>query len=277
MAKMALLQHLLSELDGLLVAFSGGVDSTFLLATAHQVLGSRAWAATASSPIHPPEEGEAATRFCEDRGIEQIRFCPGEMDLPEFLSNPPDRCYICKGMMIRKLRDIAGGLGIDDVAHGANLDDRGDYRPGFKAAQEAGLLAPLVDAGLTKAEIRLLARDMGLSVWNKPAMACLASRIPYGSMITEEKLGAVHAAERALSAEGFSQVRVRHHGSVARIEVAPHELEKIMDPNVRRVVVEELRRIGFAHVALDLEGYETGKLNRELKSASGAAGPAAHL
>jgi len=247
------------------VAFSGGVDSTFLLTAAHEALGNRVWAATASSPLHPAGEQAAAAVFCKDRGIVHVRFSSNEMALPEFLSNPPERCYICKQAMMRKLFETAEELGIDHVAHGANVDDSNDYRPGFRAAAEAGILSPLVDAGLAKEEIRFLAKELGLSVWDKPAMACLASRIPYGTSITAEILKAVEEAEQALMDEGFRQVRVRHHGAVARVEVAPGELEKLMDETLRRAVVEKLRRIGFDHVALDLEGYETGKMNRALK------------
>jgi len=263
-SKQKRLETLLRTLDSLLVAFSGGVDSSFLLGAAHKVLGTRVRAATALSPIHPRGEQEKAARFCADRGIVQVRFDSGEMGLEEFLANPPERCYICKKNMIRRLFGIAGELGAAHVAHGANLDDQGDYRPGARAALEAGLLAPLVEAGLTKAEIRFLARDMGLSAWNSPAMACLATRIPYGDVITQQKLRAVEEAEEALLAEGFSQVRVRHHGAVARVEVAPHELEKITLERVRGAVVKKLRQIGFHHVALDLEGYVSGKMNREL-------------
>jgi len=258
----------LKSLDGLLVAFSGGVDSTFLLAVAREVLGARIVAATAASPVHPAGEGKQAAGFCIDRDIEHIRFASDEMSSPEFLANPPHRCYVCKQGMIRKLVAIAGERGIACVAHGANLDDMADYRPGFRAAVEAGLLAPLVDAGLRKDEVRFLAKEMGLSVWDKPAMACLATRIPYGSVITREKLHAVEAAERMLLDHGFSQVRVRHHGSVARLEVPPEDLDRIMKASIRQFVVEGLRCLGFDHVALDLEGYQPGKMNRELEQAA---------
>ena len=264
-AKKTKLTNRLKAMDGLVVAYSGGVDSTFLLAAAQEALGHRVWAATACSPLHPMAEQAMAAAFCKDRGIVQVRLPSDGLALPEFVANPPERCYICKRAIIGNLLDTAGELGIEHVAHGANVDDAHDYRPGFKAAEEAGILSPLVEADLTKKEIRFLAREMGLAVWNKPAMACLASRIPYGSAITAEKLKAVEAAEQALMAEGFRQVRVRHHGSVARVEVPPGEMERLMAVTVRRAVATKLRRIGFDHVALDLEGYETGKMNRALK------------
>ena len=247
------------------MAFSGGVDSTFLLAVARQTLGENVVAATSSSLIHPSRETETARRFTRDSGIKHIIFGSDEMSLPEFVSNPADRCYHCKGNLVKSLFDLARDAGVEHVAHGANMDDLKDYRPGFKAADEAGMIAPLIDARLHKSEIRLLAKEMGLSIWDKPAMACLASRIPYGEEITREKLEMVAQAEDFLEGNGFAQFRVRHHGSVARIEVKVSEIGRLVEPHLSNRVIKRFRQIGFSHIAVDLEGYISGSLNRILK------------
>jgi pyridinium-3,5-biscarboxylic acid mononucleotide sulfurtransferase len=254
----------LSNFDSLMVAFSGGIDSAFLLSAAREALGEKVSAATAVSPIHPRREQDEAVRFARDRGIDHILFKTDEMEIPEFVANGIDRCYYCKKALCGKLLRIAGERGIAPVAHGANLDDLEDYRPGLRAAEEAGVIAPLIDARLTKEEIRFLAKEMGLSEWNKPARACLASRFPYGCLITEKGLEMVESAEEFLSDQGVASVRVRHHGTVARIEVDPSEIDRIANQDTRKAISERLRRIGFAHVALDLEGYVSGKMNREI-------------
>jgi uncharacterized protein len=256
----------LSDLESLLVAYSGGVDSTFLLAVAQEALGEGVVGATAATPAYPSREKEAAVAFAEQRGISHILFESDETCIPEFIANNPDRCYHCKKSLSRELLEIADQKGIAHVAHAANTDDLGDYRPGMQAAVEMGLIAPLLDARLNKDEIRFLSREMGLPTWDKSAMACLASRIPYGETITEEKLRMVGEAETFLAGKGFKQYRVRYHGKVARIEVNTADLEKMIAPALREEVVQKFRAIGFQHIALDLEGYITGSLNRALKA-----------
>jgi pyridinium-3,5-biscarboxylic acid mononucleotide sulfurtransferase len=258
----------LAKLDALLVAFSGGVDSAFLLAAAREALGKKVVAATAVSPLHPRREQEAAAAFARNRGIVHILFQTHEMTLPEFVANDAHRCYYCKAALSEKLLRLARERGIPHVAHGANTDDVNDYRPGLRAAEEAGIMAPLIEARLSKAEIRFLAKEMGLSEWDKPAMACLASRFPYGSPITEKGLRMVEAAEAFLSDQGFSGVRVRHHGSVARIEAPFAAMDGMTCTEKRQEIVERLRQIGFEHIALDLEGYVSGKMNRGIEGES---------
>jgi uncharacterized protein len=254
----------LKDLRSLVVAFSGGVDSSFLLAVAYDVLKGKVMASTASSAIHPYRETEGALEFARERGIRHVVFKSKEMEIPDFVRNGPDRCYHCKRQLVETLFDIARREGMTHVAHGANLDDLSDYRPGFRAAQEAGVISPLIAAHLTKEEIRYLSMDSGLATWDRPVMACLASRIPYGSAITEEKLRMAEEAELFLLEHGFKDVRVRHHGSVARIETGIKEFETLMEAHLRRAIVERFRKIGFLHVAMDLEGYVPGKLNRDL-------------
>jgi len=255
----------LRKLNSLMVAFSGGVDSAFLLAAAREALGKKAAAATAVSPIHPRREREEAVGFARDRGIAHFLFGTNEMEIPEFIANDIDRCYHCKRALCGKLLRLARDKGMGPVAHGANVDDLEDYRPGFRAAKEAGIMAPLIDADLSKEEIRFLAKEMGLFEWDKPSMACLASRFPYGCPISEQGLGMVEAAEAFLWAEGFKCIRVRHHGPVARVEVDASEIHKIVSRDTRKAIVERFQRIGFDHVALDLEGYVSGKMNRGIE------------
>lgn len=262
--KQALLDRL-RALDSLLVAFSGGVDSTFLLAVACEALGKKVLAVTAHSVIYPRSEIEEAATFARLQGIEHILLASEASHLPEFVANTPERCYFCKKYLFGRLREIAEQRGIRSIAHAANIDDFDDFRPGWKGAVEMEGIAPLVDARLTKEEIRFLSKEMGLPTWDKPSMACLASRIPYGESITETKLRMIGEAEREIASHGFTQYRVRYHGPVARIELQVSDMERIMEPKIRKRMVAKLKELGFLYVTLDLEGYVTGSMNRAIK------------
>jgi uncharacterized protein len=222
-------------------------------------------AVTAHSIIYPMSEIEEAAAFTRSRGIEHVLLASEASHLPEFVANPPERCYFCKKYLFERLREIAEERGIRSIAHAANMDDFDDFRPGWKAAVEMGGIAPLVDARLTKAEIRTLSKEMGLATWNKPSMACLASRVPYGEPITEAKLHRIGEAEKEIASHGFTQYRVRHHGPVARIELQASDMNRIMEPEIRGRIVSKLKELGFLYVTLDLEGYATGSLNRGIK------------
>jgi uncharacterized protein len=259
------LKSMLKDMPSLLVAFSGGVDSSFLLAVAHGVLKDRVTAATADSITFPSRERQEAIEFAGRLGVEHIMFKSDESAILEFTANGPDRCYFCKKALSAKLKKIAEEKGIGHIAFAANVDDLKDYRPGTRAAEEMGIISPLMDAGLNKEEIRFLSKDMGLPTWDKPSMACLASRIPYGTHITPEKLRTVEEAEDFLLNMGFKQIRVRHHGPVARIEAAQTDLSRFLEEDLRIKIVKRFRELGFNHISLDLEGFVSGSMNRSLQ------------
>ena len=257
-------EYLLSQ-GSLAVAFSGGVDSTFLLKVAHSVLGDKCVAVTASSCSFPERELNEARAFCAENGIRHIVVRSEELEIEGFRHNPKNRCYLCKHELFEKIWDIARSEGLNAVAEGSNTDDNGDYRPGLIAVRELGVLSPLRQVGLSKAEIRELSRELGLSTWNKQSFACLSSRFVYGETISEERLSMVDRAEQLLLDEGFHQVRVRIHGKIARIEIDPAEFEKLLQ--IREKVASAFRDYGFSYVTMDLTGYRTGSMNEALKDA----------
>lgn len=263
--KDARLREALAGLGSVIVAFSGGTDSAYLAWAATSVLGAAAQCVTADSPSYPSRHRAIAQRLARDFSLHHEFIVTGEMEKPEYRANDPDRCYYCKLELFTHLNALARERGIAAVLDGANADDRGDYRPGRKAARELGVRSPLDDADLSKAEIRELSRRAGLPTWDAPASACLSSRIPYHSEVTREKLAMIEQAEDALIARGFRICRVRHHGEVARVELGPDEMARAFEPATRDAIVRDLKAIGYRYVTLDLQGYRMGSLNEGVR------------
>ncbi|RKN65451.1 ATP-dependent sacrificial sulfur transferase LarE [Paenibacillus ginsengarvi] len=257
------LGRILKDMGRVLIAFSGGVDSTFVLKRAFQELGDNVLAVTAASETFPTREFDAAVRLAEDMGVRLHKTEVKEFENAAFVANNPDRCYHCKTGLYSHLQSMAKELGYPFIVDGSNVDDLGDYRPGLQAKTEQGVRSPLQEAGFLKAEIRELSKELGLRTWNKPSFACLSSRIPYGTKIDKTKIDQLDVAEDFLYSLGFWQVRVRHHDKIARIEVMPDELPKVIE--LHDQIHQKLTSIGFTYVTLDLAGYKTGSMNAVLK------------
>jgi uncharacterized protein len=262
--KVARLRSLLGELPSALIAFSGGVDSTFLVRVANEVLGDRCLALTTVSPTTPPDDVAEAKALGAAIGVRHVMLDVNELDIPGYAENPTNRCYFCKDHLFTICTAEAARRGLGTVLDGANLDDLGDHRPGLRAATERGVRHPLVEAELSKAEIRLASRALGLPTWDRPASPCLSSRFPYGTRITVERLARVARAERVLRECGFGELRVRFHEAVARLEVPVADMPRLLAPAIRERVVETLKQLGFTYVTLDLQGFRSGSLNETL-------------
>jgi len=254
----------LAEIPSLIVALSGGADSAYLAWAAHEALGARALSVTALSPSYSAHDRAIVEEFVGKLGLRHEFIETHEMDNPAYRANAADRCYFCKDELFSVLDDLAKGRGFAAVAYGVNADDTLDFRPGHRAATEHQVLAPLLDARLNKAEIRLLSRRARLPTWDRPASACLASRLPYGTEVTPERLGLVERGEAALRSLGFRQFRVRLHDKLARVEISPDEMPRALSPEMAAAIADRLKAAGFAYVALDLEGYRQGSLNETL-------------
>lgn len=264
--KLEKLKNIIRQLASVAVAYSGGVDSSFLLSVAREVLRNNVIAVTAQSSVCSERERRDAAVFTGDLNVRYVIIEFDPLDIKGFSDNPPDRCYYCKRELLSKVSEVAHGNNIRHVVEGSNIDDLGDYRPGAQAVAESEVRSPLQEAGLTKEDIRILSRKMNLPTWDKPAAACLASRIPYGQKINADKLAAIDRAEQFLIDQGFRQVRVRHHGNIARIEVSAEERSKFFDADLADRIHDKFQRLGFAYTALDLKGYRTGSLNEILNT-----------
>ena len=264
-AKERRLYELLGSLESVIVAYSGGVDSAYLAWAATQVLGPAALCVTADSPSYPDHHRQLALTIARDFDLHHEVIRTAELERPEYRANPVNRCYYCKHELYTVLAALAEARGFDVIVDGSNADDRGDYRPGRQAAREFGVRSPLDEVELTKAEIRALSQRAGLPTWDEPASACLSSRIPYNSEVTDEKLRMIEAAEGALRGMGFRVCRVRHHDRLARLEIGRDELARAFEPEVRERIVRELRALGYQHVTIDLQGYRMGSLNEGVR------------
>src|SRR3954467_14247555 len=262
-AKERALSDALASLDSVIVAYSGGVDSAYLAYIASRTLGDRAVAVTADSPSYPERHRALAIRIARDFGLRHEIIKTSELENPEYRANPANRCYFCKHELYTHLSRLAAARHAV-VVDGNNADDRGDYRPGRQAAREFGVRSPLDDVNLTKDEIRELSKRAGLPTWDEPASACLSSRIPYHTEVTDEKLRTIERAEQALRTLGFRVFRVRHHDEVARIEIARNEMPRALEPDIAAAIVRELKAAGYKYVSLDLQGYRMGSLNEGL-------------
>ncbi len=263
--KSKILKDYIKSLGSVAVAFSGGVDSTLLLKIAHDVLGDKAVAVTASSASFPERELNESKNFCVENKIKQIIIHSDELNIPGFKENPKNRCYLCKKDLFTQILTKARENNLAFVIEGSNLDDLGDYRPGLQAIEELEIKSPLRAAGFSKSDVRQLSWELGLPTWDKPSFACLASRFVYGETITEKKLKMVEQAEELLINLGFRQVRVRIHGDIARIEINPEDFSKIIQDDTRTKIYDALKNFGFSYVALDLRGYRTGSMNEVIK------------
>jgi len=264
LSKYERLKSLLGEMGKVLMAFSGGVDSSFLLKVAVDVLGDNVLAVIASSETYPEKERDEAVKLAGKLNVRYKIIQTKELDNPDFANNPPERCYFCKMELFSKLRDIAESENIPYVLDGSNYEDISDFRPGAKAAEELGIRSPLKEVGLVKNEIRQLSKNFDLPTWDKPAMACLSSRFPYFTEIEPESLKQVALAEEYLRELGFNQVRVRHHGQIARIEIDSKEFQRIIDEDVRKKIIKNFKKFGFIYISLDLAGFRSGSMNEPL-------------